>query len=237
MIKKLIKLFISKSKKIKHKKKQKYEKINNAKLTDFLKPSKKQNLQLSDKLEKFKKLNTKYKFFAIFFCFIIISFFFSKTLFWICILTIGVSLSKIIQLFFPIVVGFDLGSFACIFISYYVNPILGLIFTAIGSIFGSILRGQHKIDMICLPILGYISIILFFYFIPNILFELEISFFIIAMIATLIYGFTNILFSYFFIGRIDINSFVFIITLIITNIYLINYLAPYLAEAIFVFNS
>ncbi|MCK5176240.1 MAG: hypothetical protein KAQ92_00815, partial [Candidatus Aenigmarchaeota archaeon] len=158
----------------------------------------------------------------------IISFFFSNILFWFFLLLFAVIVSKLIQIFFPFVVGFDWGAFACIFMGYYIHPIVALVFVSVASTIGCIFRGQHKAELMLLPIFGYIAITLFFLFFP----ATNIAFYTIGMILTVVYGITNVFFSYFFMGRIDLNSFTFFITLIINNFFLFKYISPYIIKSI-----
>ncbi|RLG14892.1 MAG: hypothetical protein DRN66_00820 [Candidatus Nanohalarchaeota archaeon] len=180
-----------------------------------------------DLFKKFDKLNMKHKGVFLLAGFVIFSLFFSKILFWIAVLMFAVAVSKLIQIFFPLVVGFDWGSFACIFIAYYVHPVVALLCVSIASVLGSLLRGQHKADMIALPLFGYISINILFLIFP---FQ-SWAFFNTAALMTLVYAATNILFSYFFMGRIDINSVSFLVTLIINNFFLIKYISPYIVKS------
>ena len=216
--------------------KKSIRKINNFSLKKKKKEKKKKHRRKKDKkitlktknlFKKINKLNIRKKSVLFLACFVIISLFFSKNIFWIAVLMLAVSISKLIQIFFPLVVGFDWGSFACIFIGYYIDPIVGLICISIASIIGSLLRGQHKPDMIALPIFGYISITLMFLFFP---FE-SMSFFNATAILTFIYAGTNILFSFFFMGRIDINFISFLLTLIINNFFLIKYISIYIVKS------
>ena len=159
---------------------------------------------------------------AIFFVAIISLFFGSyvKTFLFITIFVIFATASKLIQEFFPFVVGFDLVLFVTVLSTMHYGWVIGALVGCVSSFVGSMYRIRQQMDTAIIPLIGYVLVALI---IPHILF---LDLFVLGVVSAIIYA---VIMSLLFLHlRADIfNTATFAITTIVFNWWLFNNVAPF----------
>ena len=124
---------------------------------------------------------------AIFFIAIISLFFGSyvKTFLFITIFVIVATASKLIQEFFPFVVGFDLVLFVTVLSTMHYGWVVGALVGCTSSFVGSMYRIRQQMDTAIIPLIGYVLVALI---IPHILF---LDLFILGVTSAIIYAVDN----------------------------------------------
>ena len=154
----------------------------------------------------------------------IISLFFGsyvKTILFITIFIIVAMASKLIQEFFPFVVGFDLVLFVTVLSTIHYGWVVGVLVGCVSSFLGSMYRIRQQIDTAIMPLIGYVVVALI---IPHIMF---LDLFILGVLAATIYA---VVMSLIFLHlRADIfNTATFAITTIVFNWWLFSNIAPFI---------
>lgn len=159
---------------------------------------------------------------AIFFIAIISLFFGSyvKTFLFITIFVIVATASKLIQEFFPFVVGFDLVLFVTVLSTMHYGWVVGALVGCTSSFVGSMYRIRQQMDTAILPLIGYVIVALI---IPHIMF---LDLFGLGVVSAIIYA---VIMSLLFLHlRADIfNTATFAITTIAFNWWLFSNVAPF----------
>ena len=162
---------------------------------------------------------------ALFFIAIISLFFGSyvKTFLFIAIFVIIATASKLIQEFFPFVVGFDLVLFVTVLSTMHYGWVIGALIGCTSSFIGSMYRIRQQIDTAIMPLIGYVVVALI---IPHIMF---LDLFVLGLLSAIIYA---VIMSLLFLHlRADIfNTATFAITTIAFNWWLFSNVAPFIVS-------
>lgn len=140
----------------------------------------------------------------------------------IALILIGAA-SKLIQKFFPFVVGFDLCLFFTVIVSVAYHPFAGVLVGVFSSVLGSVARGQDDMSKVIVPAIGYIVVALLVPFFSG------MQLFTIGMILTLVYSIMMSV-AFWFLMHCSTNTLTFLISSLAFNYWLFtNYATSLMA--------
>lgn len=146
-----------------------------------------------------------------------------KSLVFISIFIVVAAASKLIQEFFPFVVGLDFVLFVTVLSTMHYGWIVGAMVGCISSFVGSVYRIRQQMDTAIVPLFGYIAIALI---VPYLL---SLNLLFLGILSALIYA---IMMSLIFLHlRADIfNTATFFTTTILFNYWAFKNIAPFLVS-------